>query len=452
MPVTTTSTSPTTSTTTATTTTTTTTMPTTTMPWTPPPTTKVTTTMTSTTTSPGMTMMTCDLNCYGTGSPEMLLPGADGSGAVPGTTMEQCNQLCEDNEECVAVVHGVTGSGPCWGHKDVLTSAAEGGCQTSAGGYVTQMLVSRRGPWGKCTALGDPHITSFDRKMYGAPDSADYMVPVNMYDAGEFKFVTSSALNINGRFGYTQAYTSAASTIGVSMSGPLIGGKALAVAYVGPTMQTPAYKGWKVMYDGQEILQTLGSPYLSPDGLVNATFADLDPTDFCVRCRSTIGGVAGQLYAAYVFELGGPDGGMQIYVLPGPDLSNVAITMRKLDGQDGLCGNFNCNKKNDTKAEMCARGWMEPVDRSASLFPAELESPEGWLAFRCALIWSSRYAAATFTSVLGMLAVLAFLRPGKRGGAAAGASSAPRRLHSYALLPIGDDEVLVADEEEPLLL
>merc|ERR1711972_521857 len=122
-----------------------------------------------------------------------------------------------------------------------------------------------------------------------------------------------------------------------------MGGHTVGVAYVGPEPQVPPYKGWKVMLDNVEILAAYPSSYVSTDRLVNATFDAMDPTNYAIRGRSTIGTAPG-LLPSYVFELGPEhDRAVQIYLLPGPDLCNVVITMKRIPDQDGFCGNFNCN-------------------------------------------------------------------------------------------------------------
>jgi len=274
-------------------------------------------------------------------------------------------------------VHAGSGTGTCYGKRDIRTSAAEGGCTTQHP-FLTEMVCGT--PWGKCTLLGDPHITPFDRKMLGSFPIASqkedlHMVPVNLYDAGEFYAVSSTPLKIAVRLGYTSVFRSASSTVGVAATGPLLGGHTLAVAYVGPS-QTPAYKGWKVTWDGDEILTQFPSAYLSDDNNINATFRDMEPTDFAVRARSTIG-TAGGLHPSYVFELG-PSRSVQIYVLPGEELSNVVISMKKVVGQDGLCGNFNCDWTDDSKKALRSRGALTQIRAAESLFPQSLSAPQNW--------------------------------------------------------------------------
>jgi len=324
--------------------------------------------------------LTCNLNCYlPTSATPVALPGATGYGddiGIPDLTMDECRSACRSFKGCEAVVHTSSGKGTCYGKKDIHTSAAEGGCQTQHP-FLTEMVCGA--PWGKCTLLGDPHITPFDRKMLGSYPTQDqdlYMVPINFYNDGEYHIVSSTQLKIHGRFGYTALFTAASATLGVAATGPLMGGHTLAVAYVGPNAQTPAYKGWKVTWDGAAILTQFPSTFLSVDKNLNATFADMEPTNFAVRARSTIGTAPG-LHPSYVFELG-PERSVQIYVLPGPDLCNVVVTMRKLDAQDGFCGNFNCDWSDDSKEELKKRGLYTPIPKSDTLFPASLDSPPGW--------------------------------------------------------------------------
>jgi len=324
--------------------------------------------------------MTCNLNCYTpTSATPVALPGSSGAGTdigIPGLTLEECRSACRNFKECEAIVHVSDGTGSCYGKKDIHTSAAEGGCQTQTP-FVTEMICGA--PWGKCTVLGDPHITPFDRKMLGSYPPSDndlYMVPVNFYNHGEYYLVRSSQLQIRGRFGYTTAFKAAASTLGVAATGSLLGGHTLAVAYIGPSPQEPARLGWQVTWDGAVILDQFPSNFVSGDGNLNANFADMEPTDYAVRARSTIGSAPG-LLPSYVFEFG-PQKSVQIYVLPGPDLCNVVITMKKLPDLDGFCGNFNCDSSDDSKEALKPSGLWTPIPQPDTLFPASLKSPPGW--------------------------------------------------------------------------
>merc|ERR1719270_2175022 len=93
----------------------------------------------------------------------------------------------------------------------------------------------------------------------------------------------------------------------------------------------------------------------------------MDPEVFNQQARHTIGGTAstGDL-PSFLFQLV-PD--IRIYLLLGEDTMNAVITMRKLvDGQDGLCGNFNCGADDDQKPAVQQRLMDFPIEQNQSAF------------------------------------------------------------------------------------
>merc|ERR1711933_48014 len=130
------------------------------------------------------------------------------------------------------------------------------------------------------------------------------------------------------------------------------------------------------------ILAELNSTFVSLDNLINASFKPMEPTNFAVRGRSTIGSQPGPL-PSMVFNIGNlskGEVGLQIYVLPGGDLCNIVITMRRQIDADGYCGNFNCDWADDSEKALAERApeLAAPVPNTSSLFPAALASPPGW--------------------------------------------------------------------------
>jgi len=225
---------------------------------------------------------------------------------------------------------------------------------------------------GKCALFGDPHVISFDR-VYGPP--------ITMLSPGEYHLIKSSQLQVQARFGYTRRFPTAASTVGIAVGGPRIRGHTLAVVYAGPA---PGIRGFKVFWDGKEILQDYPSTFVSPDMVLSAKYDAMDPERYHREGRHTIGGTHGAL-PSFLFDLGDNSGSfLTVYVLVGPDNVNAVVTTRKVQGgQDGLCGNFNCNQDDDSLEALKQRGMAATMAPAESLFRFAAAAP-AWMMKRVA--------------------------------------------------------------------
>jgi len=323
-----------------------------------------TTVTTTTTVALPKDVLTCGLTCFGAGARPVRLPGSTGAGAgasLNDVSQDECRRACVATPGCEAVMFtnrtkGVPFKTMCYGKRDVHTSKCQPGSWNS---YVTEIIGSR--PWGKCAIFGDPHIIGFDR-VYGPP--------VTNTDPGEFYLIKSEQLNVHGRFGYTHRFPTASSAVGIALGGPMIKDHTLVVEYVGPQS---GYKGFKVFWDGKQILGSYPSTYLSADGVLNATHDAMNPTNFHREGRHTIGGTGG-LLPSYLFHFGQD---LNVYVLVGPDNCNAVIETRKMAGpQDGYCGNFNCEKEDDSLEQLKARGMAQPMPAAESLFKYGRPAPK----------------------------------------------------------------------------
>jgi len=220
---------------------------------------------------------------------------------------------------------------------------------------------------GKCALFGDPHVISFDR-VYGPP--------VSVLSPGEYHLIKSEKLQVQARFGYTKQFRTATSTVGMAVGGSQIKGHTLAVVYVGPA---PGIKGFKVFWDGKEILQHYPSTFVSPDLVLSAKYDAMDPEHYHREGRHTIGGTTGAL-PSFLFDLGDATGTfLTVYVLVGPDNVNAVVATRKIKGgQDGLCGNFNCNQEDDSLVALNRRGMAATVAQGQSLFRMAAPAP-AWM-------------------------------------------------------------------------
>lgn len=300
--------------------------------------------------------MSCPLNCYSDSSTPVVLSTArsyaDGfqraeqlpEEGVKATSAEACQALCRPSAACEAVVYS-RADGRCWGKKDVRTFKCEGG----GGDFVTDFVSVL--PVGSCTIMGDPHVLAFDNPNGGSED-------ISILEPGVFPLVTSSELQIYGRFGFSHRFPTMTSLTGVAVTGMLCGGSKIALEYKGPR----GMEGFWATVDGVRILQGgLNDTFRTPH--ISAMLAKMEPEYFNVQARHTIGGTpqSGTL-PSFVFECSRL---IRLYVLLGSDTMNAVITMRKLKvPQQGVCGNFNCDAADDTLEALQRRGQARPLPAS----------------------------------------------------------------------------------------
>lgn len=297
--------------------------------------------------------LTCDLRCVGSAAVPVQLVGAS-SLCLVDVSIEQCREACAWTKDCEAILftnrtQGAPYASMCCGKKKVDTSACQPG-----GNFITELMPTRAGPWGKCAIFSDPHILTWDR-VYGPA--------IKQADPGEFYLVRSSQLEVHARFSYSDRSQSATATTGVAVGGARIGGHTLVVEWVGPMK---GREGFKVFWDSEEILGSYPSKFESADGQLSAAFAATAPSAFHREAERLTGGVAGAKLPSYYFQFAAD---LNIYVLLGPDNINVVLESRKLPmKQDGYCGNFNCDILDDGVEQLLVRKVGGAISKNHSLF------------------------------------------------------------------------------------
>jgi len=301
----------------------------------------------------GAARLTCRLDCSvdGAARPVKLHVGRAGDSFVPrhaATTdldREACASACLATPGCDGVAYG---NGTCYGVWDVRTSECKRG---DIGDYQTQFLTGR--PWGRCALVADAHLVTFDR-MYG-PDLAEY-------EPADYHLVRSDHLEVQAQLGRTAASPEASAIVGIAVTGALLGGRALVAEYLGPAL---GRRGFRVTWDGEEILAEYPSRYRAADGVLSARHWRGDPAWRHWQARNILSNYSDSL-PSYFFEF---PPHLEVHMLLGPDSCGVILAMQKLGvGQEGLCGNFNCDGIDDAYMLIEERGRVAPVQTGESLF------------------------------------------------------------------------------------
>lgn len=171
-----------------------------------------------------------------------------------------------------------------------------------------------------CTLWGDPHIFNFDHSR------------TVFYSEGDFWIVKSPSLNIQGRFQATDWTRKNDKTDYSSMTKIVVGGAINQhhKLVVGPT------EGGKITCDGAEILHQFG---YTRCGAATVTF-------------DTVGQLVDSAMAFLphrVVHIRLPNG-VEIQVNRWTNFINSKIMMMPVQGQTGICGNFNGVKKAGLRA------------------------------------------------------------------------------------------------------
>jgi len=195
-------------------------------------------------------------------------------------------------------------------------------------------------PKQSCKLWGDPHIITFDSSR------------LVFYSEGDFWIVKSDALKIQGRFestGWTKRNdgTDYSSMTAIVLTGDMLDSNVIDVEDA----------TGQIMCNKQPILTGFGETMCGP---ARVTYDD----------KGALVDDAMSFLTHRVVHIFTPHGGV-IQVNRWPNFINAMITMHSVNGQDGVCGNYNGNAEDDSGAELHRR-FGSGVHPTEDLFPRYL--------------------------------------------------------------------------------
>lgn len=206
-----------------------------------------------------------------------------------------------------------------------------------------------------CQIYGDPHYVSFDAGLDAGDTSRRPIEEVAWVVKSDEVKIQAKSNNHAGR------------GIGLAVAGSFLSGHRL----------TFVKAGSKILLDGQQIVDKVGDTYRSDDGLIEVEHvAHLNPDKDDWRAMG-YGKVHAHAFSRFyrttfwVFRL---PRAVNIYITEYDSMS-VIIKMPKVNGMDGLCGNYDGNKDNDGENDVKERmGGSAKVADDDNLFNLDAEA------------------------------------------------------------------------------
>jgi len=208
-------------------------------------------------------------------------------------------------------------------------------------------------------------VDVFDNGLFGEKKVA----PLGIYRSGDYWLVNSESVKIQGRYGTTQYTVNGQSALlALAVGGPFLMNHSLIIQ--------PMDDGGKVYYDGQPILEEFPSEFVPTPAFMRLKFKEGEK-----HIDDVLKGYPVKLLRAYLPR--------NVVLTVNRWVKHVDAIIRmpqQPEGQDGHCGNFNLDVKDDTKELILNRSGeavnvmesffapvLGPVNASVPLHEATLE-------------------------------------------------------------------------------
>jgi len=233
----------------------------------------------------------------------------------------------------------------------------------------TTFFTCRHAPWAKCAMYGDPHVATFDRPHAGAdcpttPKQRDGKKQT-VKEQGKYSLVRlpnnvgglvrERNVHVIGKYGYTAQHRDVSNTKGVAVEGRWLGGNALVVELNG---NGNILVKWGPPKNQEVIWRVSASAPVLREKTYDESHRLFAQLTWVTNKLSSVDKAKETKYPLLYFALRDPSGqdflrlfvqGLRVDKPAEERFLDVIVTMQKdyAKEQDGICGNFNGNAKDD---------------------------------------------------------------------------------------------------------